>query len=113
MKNSIQKLISTYDLSTLKSFNITTFSSTLQTNIYNILNPLVPISISVTLQSITANYQNQTSSSYVALLKQQISKYRQDYSNLQPTISSDYLNMVQNLVLTTNSSLEGLITAEK
>lgn len=74
---------------------------------------MVAMDINVTLQTITANYQNEANSGYIAQLKQQISKYRTDLASSGSGVPVDYVYMVQRLLESTKGSLDNLITAEK
>ena len=103
-KNSIQSLVSAYNLSALSPFDITIFQNSLKSKIITILAPMVSMDINTTLQTITANYQNQSNSGHIASLKQQIQKYRSDIVS-GANNPGDYTYLIQTLYNSSDTAL--------
>lgn len=78
----------------MTSFDKTVFQNRLQQNIIDALAPILSMNIIATLQSLTANYQNQEGSGRTTYLKQQILKFTQDLKDSISVIPSDYSYLV-------------------
>lgn len=87
--NAIHKAISTYTLGMLRVFNDSYLSGLIKANINAALSHLVTMGIVVSIDSITSNYQNKTSSSEIAYLKRKNSNLATQISGLI-TSSGDY-----------------------
>lgn len=99
-----------YNLTALSSFSSTQFESEVKARITETLAPMTAMNITVRLQTITTNYQNQQSSGRIAELKQQIQKYQQEIGNINDSLAGDYTYLVQTLIAQANTTLQTLLT---